>query len=332
MIKTNTSFMRRDALRHLGGLALIAGAAGRALAQGATSKPIRIISAYGAGLGPDGTVRMLAEKLSSQTGQPVVVDARPGGNGLVAINALKQAPADGYTLLFVSNAHLTINPHLFSSPTYKVDAFLEPVSTTYRAPFYIAVAAGSPFRSLAQMVAQAKADPGRLMYSVPYIGSPPHLGGALLEHLTGTKMLAIPYKDAQLMTSVMTGEVDFTIGTLGSLAPLVKGGKLRLLAIAQPTRSRVEPDVPTAEESGGPKELVVQSWVGLVALKGAPADVLRRVNEEVRRALASPEITERYVAAGYSPAGSTPAEFAQLIKQDDKFYADLIKRIGMKTE
>lgn len=332
MIKDSTSCMRRDAMRHLGGLALIFGAAGRAMAQGTVAKPMRIISAYGAGLGPDGTVRMLAERLSSQTGQPVVVDSRPGGNGLVAMNALKQAPADGYTLLFVSNAHLTINPHLFSSSAYKLDALVEPVSTTYRAPFYIAVASGSPYKSLAQMVAQAKAAPGRLSYSVPYIGSPPHLGGALLEHLTGTQMNAIPYKDAQLMVSVATGEVDFTIATLGSLAPLVKGGRLRLLAIAQPTRSRAEPDVPTAEESGGPKEFVVQSWVGLVALKGAPTDVLRRISEEVRRALASPEVVERYAAAGYLPAGSTPAEFAQLIRQDDKFYADLIKRIGMKTE
>ena len=332
MIKNNASFMRRDALRRLGGFALAMGAAGHSLAQGTLAKPVRIVSPYGAGLGPDGTMRLLAEKLSSQTGRQVVVDSRPGGNGLVAVNVLKQAPADGSTLLFVSNAHLTINPHLFSSSAYKLEGVLEPVSTTYRAPFYVAVGTGSPYKSLAQMVAQAKATPGRLSYSVPYIGSPPHLGGALLEHLTGTQMIPIPYKDAQLMTAVATGEVDFTIATLGSLAPLVKGGRLRLLAIAQPIRSRAEPDVPTAAESGGPKDLVVQSWVGLVALKGTPADVLRRVSEEVRRALASPEIIERYAAAGYSPAGSTPAEFAQLIKQDDKFYAGLIKRIGMKTE
>jgi tripartite-type tricarboxylate transporter receptor subunit TctC len=332
MTTTNKSFMRRDALRRLGGLALAFGAAGRSMAQSKVDRPIRIISAYGAGLGPDGSVRWLADKLASQTGKAVLVDSRPGGNGLVAMNALMQAPADGYTLLFLGNAHLTINPHLFTSSAYKLSELLEPVSTTYQAPFYIAVSATSPFKSIAQMMAQAKAAPDRLSYSVPYIGSPPHLGGALLEYLTGTKMLAVPYKDAQLMTAVVTGEVDFTMGTLGSLAPLAKGGKLRLLAIAQPTRSRGEPDVPTVEESGGPKELVVQSWVGLVALKGTPSEMVRRVNEEVRRALASPEITERYATAGYLPFGKTPTEFTQLIKRDDKFYADLIKRIGMKPE
>jgi tripartite-type tricarboxylate transporter receptor subunit TctC len=325
---------RRDAARRLAACAVFLGAsqASRAQAQTALTKPIRIISPFAPGIGPDNTIRVLAEKISAQIGQPIVIDSKPGGSGVIAMNALKQAPADGYTLLLLTNAHLAINPHLFTAAAYKVEGLLEPVSTMYRAPFYIAIPAAGPHKSVGQLVAHAKAAPGRVTYSVPYMGSPPHLGGALLEYLTGTRMIPIAYKDQQLVTAVATGEVDFTLATLSTLKPLVQAGKLRLLAIVQPSRSLTEPDVPTAQESGAPKDWIVQSWGGLVAPKGAPADVLRRISEEMRRALASPDIVERFRTAGQLPVGSTPAQMADLIRQDDKFYAGLIKRIDMKPE
>jgi len=325
---------RRAAAGRIAASAVLLATAGTARAQspGAFTRPIRVISPFAPGIGPDNTMRVLAEKISAQIGQQVVVDSRPGGSGVIAMNALKQAAPDGYTLLLLSNAHLAINPHLFTAAAYKVEGVLEPVSTMYRAPFYIAVSATGPHKSLGQLIAHAKAAPGRVTYSVPYMGSPPHLGGALLEYLTGTRMIPVAYKDNQMVTSVAAGEVDFTLATLSTLSPLVKAGRLRLLAIAQPNRSSTEPDVPTAEESGGPKNWTVQSWGGLVAPKGAPADILRRISEEMRRALAAPDVVERFQTAGQLPAGSTPAQMGDLIRQDDKFYAALIKRIGMKPE
>jgi tripartite-type tricarboxylate transporter receptor subunit TctC len=325
---------RRDAAGRLAACAVLLAAAGtsRAQAQAAFTRPIRVISPFAPGIGPDNTMRVLAEKISAQIGQQVVIDSRPGGNGVIAMNALKQAAADGYTLLLLSNAHLAINPHLFTSAAYKVEGVLEPVSTMYRAPFYVAVSATGPHKSLGQLIAHAKAAPGRVTYSVPYMGSPPHLGGALLEYLTGTRMIPVAYKDNQMVTSVAAGEVDFTLATLSTLSPLVKAGKLRLLVIAQQNRSSTEPDIPTAEESGGPRNWIVQSWGGLVAPKGAPADILRRISDEMRRALASPDVVDRFQAAGQLPVGSTPAQMADLIRQDDQFYASLIKRIGMKPE
>lgn len=327
-------FTRRAAAGRLAACAVLLATAGTSRAQApvAFSKPIRVISPFAPGIGPDTTMRVLAEKISAQIGQQVVIDSRPGGSGVIALNVLKQAPADGYTLLLLTNAHLAINPHLFTSAAYKVEGVLEPVSTMYRAPFYIAVAASGPHKSLGQLIEHAKAAPGRVTYSVPYMGSPPHLGGALLEYLTGSRMMPIAYKDQQLTTAVATGEVDFTLATLGTLNPLVKAGKLRLLAITQPGRSPTEPDIPTAQEAGGPQDWVVQAWGGLLAPKGAPADVLRRISEEMRRALASPDVAERFRTAGQSATGSTPAQLADLIRQEDKFYASLIKRIDMKPE
>ncbi|UUZ71159.1 tripartite tricarboxylate transporter substrate binding protein [Polaromonas sp. P1(28)-8] len=301
-------------------------------AQAFPSKPIRVISAFAAGMGPDVAMRSLADKMSRQLGQPVGIEPRPGGNGFIATNALKQSPADGYTLLLVSNAHLSLNPHLFREVPYNVETDFDPVSTIYHAPFFIATSATSPYQNLAQLLAAAKSEPNRVTYSIPYIGSPPHLGGAFFEHLTGTKILAIPYKDVQVTSSVAAGEIDFTMATLGSFNALLKGGRLKLLAIAQPARLKSEPNVPTVEEAGGPKGLTVESWVGLVAPRGTPPDIVRRLQEEMSRALVAPDLVERYHDAGLVAKSATPAEMASLIRTDGKFYSKLIKQIGMTVE
>lgn len=316
----------------LSAIILVASAAS-VQAQSFPSKPIRVISAFPAGLGPDTTMRILAEKLTKQLGQPVVIDSRPGGNGFIATNALKQSAPDGYTLLLLSNAHTSINPYLFKNVPYNVEADFDPVSTIYRAPFFIVSGANGPYQTLAQLITAAKTAPDKVSYGIPYAGSPPHLGAATFEHLTQSKMLAVPFKDGgQLGTSVASGEVDFTILTLGSINALVKAGKLKMLAIAAPTRLKTEAGVPTVEEAGGPKGLTIDSWVGLVAPHGTPPDVIRKLNEEIGRALATPDLVERYTVGGVVASGATPAEMAKIIQQDGKVNADLIKLIGMKVE
>ena len=313
--------------------AALAGAATGVLAQGYPAKPIRIISAFPTGISPDTAMRIAADKLTGQFKQGVIVEPRPGGNGFIAIGAAKQAPADGHTLLLISNAHAAINPNLFASVPYDMEADFVPVSTIYRAPFFLAVSANGPFQTLPQLIAAAKASPERITYSTPYVGSPPHLAGATLAHLTDTSMLAVHFKEgAQIYSSVANGDVHFTIATLGTLAPLARAGKLKILAIAAPARIPSEPGIPTVAEAGGPRDLHVESWLGLVAPRGTPSEIVRRLNESLVKALAEPDVAERFRGQGLVPTSAAPEEMARLIREDGKRTRDLIKRIGIKAE
>ena len=331
----NTSASTRFVGRFIGCLVgvLLTLTAGQTSAQTFPSRPIRVISPYPAGLSPDVAMRVLADKLSRRLGQQVFIDARPGGNGFIAINGFKQAPADGHTLLLVGNAHLTMNPYLLKKLPYDAEKDFDAVSTIYRAHFFIAASASSPYQDMSQLVSKAKSAPGRLTYSIPYVGSPPHFGGAVLAHLSDTKMMAVPYKDGgQLGIAVATGEVDFTVLTLGSLNPLVKAGKLKVIAVAAPSRSIVAPNVPTVEEAGGPRGVTVESWVGLVALRGTPPDLVKKLNEEIARALAEPDLISHYAADGVAATAMTPTAMTQMIRADLKTNATLLPQLGMQAE
>lgn len=331
----NTSASTRFVGRFIGCLVgvLLTLIADQTSAQTFPSRPIRVISPYPAGLSPDVAMRVLADKLSRRLGQQVFIDARPGGNGFIAINGFKQAPADGHTLLLVGNAHLTMNPYLLKKLPYDAEKDFDAVSTIYRAHFFIAASASSPYQDMSQLVSKAKSAPGRLTYSIPYVGSPPHFGGALLAHLSDTKMMAVPYKDGgQLGIAVATGEVDFTVLTLGSLNPLVKAGKLKVIAVAAPSRSIVAPNVPTVEEAGGPRGVTVESWVGLVALRGTPPDLVKKLNEEIARALAEPDLISHYAADGVAATAMTPTAMTQMIRADLKTNATLLPQLGMQAE
>ena len=331
----NTSASTRFVGRFIGCLVgvLLTLIADQTSAQTFPSRPIRVISPYPAGLSPDVAMRVLADKLSRRLGQQVFIDARPGGNGFIAINGFKQAPADGHTLLLVGNAHLTMNPYLLKKLPYDAEKDFDAVSTIYRAHFFIAASASSPYQDMSQLVSKAKSAPGRLTYSIPYVGSPPHFGGALLAHLSDTTMLAVPYKDGgQLGIAVATGEVDFTVLTLGSLNPLVKAGKLKVIAVAAPSRSIVAPNVPTVEEAGGPRGVTVESWVGLVALRGTPPDLVKKLNEEIARALAEPDLISHYAADGVAATAMTPTAMTQMIRADLKTNAKLLPQLGMLAE
>lgn len=331
----NTSASTRFVGRFIGclGGVLLTLIADQTSAQTFPSRPIRVISPYPAGLSPDVAMRVLADKLSRRLGQQVFIDARPGGNGFIAINGFKQAPADGHTLLLVGNAHLTMNPYLLKKLPYDAEKDFDAVSTIYRAHFFIAASASSPYQDMSQLVSKAKSAPGRLTYSIPYVGSPPHFGGALLAHLSDTTMMAVPYKDGgQLGIAVATGEVDFTVLTLGSLNPLVKAGKLKVIAVAAPSRSIVAPNVPTVEEAGGPRGVTVESWVGLVALRGTPPDLVKKLNEEIARALAEPDLIRHYAADGVAATAMTPTAMTQMIRADLKTNATLLPQLGMQAE
>jgi tripartite-type tricarboxylate transporter receptor subunit TctC len=315
----------------LAALAMLAASA--ACAQSFPSKPVRIMSVFAAGLSPDIYLRVVADKLGRYWGQQVIVEPRPGGNGLVGINALKKAVPDGHELLLLGNVHLTMNPLLVKTPQYDAENDFVPVTYIAQAPFFMYVAGNSPYRSVADIVAAAKKDPEKIIYSTPYSGSPPHLGGAVLALQTGTKMLAVHFKEgSQINTAVVNGDVAFTITTAGSAAPMVKSGHLRTLALAAPQRSPDAPEVPTVEESGGPKGFEVEAWASLVAPRGTPIEVANRIAADIARALAEPDVRERYKALGVLPASTTPADMTRRIRTALKSNAEIVQRLGITAE
>ena len=302
-------------------------------AQTYPAKLVRIVSPYPTGITPDTAARLVADRLSKSWGQQVVVEPRPGANGFIAIGAAKKAAADGHELLLVGNAHLTINPHVFKSIPYDPEGDFLPVSLIYRAPFFLVVAADGPYRSIQDLVAAARARPDTVTYSTPYVGSPPHLGGAMLAALTDTKMQAVHFKEGPaIYTSVANGDVAFSVATSGSAGPLVRAGRLKLLALAAPERLASQPDVPTVKEAGGPAGYEVEAWVGLVAPRGTPPEIVRRIGADVASALADPEVRERYRNLGIQPVASSSGEMLDLIRADLGRTGDIVKRAGMQPE
>lgn len=318
------------------GMALVAALAFAgevALAQPYPSKTVRIDSPFSAGAGPVTFTRVLADKLSRQWGQPVIVEPKPGGSGFLAIDALKSAPADGHELLIASNAHVAINPALYSKLPYDPDKDLIPVAMFYRTPFFIVVSASGPYQSVPALIAAAKANPETVSYGSSYVGSPSHLGSAEFEYRTGTKMIHVPFRDqSQMYVSIANGDVGWAFSTLGSALPLIQAGKIKILAIAAKERSKSLPDVPTVEEAGGPAGLQVDSWLGLMGPRGVSQEVVRKLNADVNRQLADPEVIEQMKRLGFEPAPGTPERFAQIIADDAKKYAELVRRTGAKAD
>src|SRR2546428_1221404 len=249
-----------------------------ALAQGFPSRAIKIVTPYSTGIGPDLYARALGELLQKEWGQPVIVEAKPGGNGFIAVEQVKKAPADGHELLVLANSHLTINPSLFKNVPYDPINDLTPIAGLYRAYFFVAVKSDGPYQTIRELIAGAKANPGKLSYGTPYVGSPSHLGSAIFEHETGTQMIHVPFKDTlQIFTSIPNGEVTWAVATASSTAPMVKAGRVKLIAVAASKRLASHPDVPTVEEAGGPKDFEVEAWLLLLGPRGMAPELARKI-------------------------------------------------------
>ncbi len=304
-----------------------------ASAQQFPARVVKISTPYSAGIGPDLFMRSLAEILQKEWGQGVVVEARPGGNGFIAIEAVKKATPDGHELLVLANSHLTINPVLFKNAPYDPVTDLVPIVGLYRAPFFVAVAANGPYQSVRELIAGAKANPGRLSYGTPYVGSPSHLGNAIFEHQTGTQMIHVPFKDTlQIFTSIANGDVTWAIATAASTAPMVKAGRVKLIAVAAKSRLATHPEVPTVEEAGGPKEFVVEAWLALLGPRGMSPEVVRKLNADVQKALAVPEMRKRFENLGFEPYSAAPDQISATIRAELKANEEVIRRVGAKAD
>lgn len=301
-------------------------------AQSFPTQTVRIISPFPTGSGPDVVARLVAEKLTASWKQSVVVDSRPGGNGFLAIGAAKQAAPTGYNLLLADVGHLAISPSLFKKLPYDPKNDFIPVGGVFKTSFFIVVGANSPIHTAKDLIAAA-ATPGKITYGSTSVGSPPHLGAAQLEAASGTRMTHVPYKEtSQLNMAVSTGEVDWAMGSLAASGPLLKAGKVRFIAIADGTRSASLPDLPTLEESGGPKGVKARSWVALMAPKGTPAAVISALNQSLNDVLKQPEISEKFMNFGFVPDPMTPSALGNLIDSDTVGYAIMVKRTGASAD
>ena len=302
-------------------------------AEAYPAKPVTLVSAFAAGSGPDAVLRLVSDKLGKAWNQRVLVDNRPGGGGFIAIEAVKRAPADGYTLLQLDSEHLAALPHLYKARGFDTLKTFEPVAVLFRTPFMVAVAADSKWKTMADLVAAAKANPERVTFGSWGVGSPGHLGAEQLELATGTAMQHVPFREvSQLFTSVAVGDVAWSFGSLPSSQGPYKAGKLRYLAVAAAKRIPQLPEVPTVAEAGGPAGLEVNSFVVLLAPRGLAADVRNKIDADVRKAVAEADIQARFQTFAFETLPWSPDEIVRQAEAKSRIYADLVKRKSISLD
>jgi tripartite-type tricarboxylate transporter receptor subunit TctC len=310
----------------LAGALMVATLAASAAAQAFPSKPVRTVLPYSAGSGPDAVMRQVGEKLTKGWGHQLVVDNKPGANGWIAIGEAKRAAPDGYTLMAVDNTHVTLQPHLYRQLPFDPVRDFEPVAPLYSTYFFIVVAADSPWKSVADLMAAAKVKKGELTYGTWGMGSVGHIGTSMLEAATGAQMTHVPFKELpQLYTAVATGEVAWAFGTAATAGPLYRAKKVKFLALAAPKRLAGFADVPTVSEAGGPANFELKTWVALYAPKGTPKAVVDSVNASVAKALAEPDVQERFASFGFEPWVASPVELAKTAEADTRRFAEVVK-------
>ena len=301
-------------------------------AQTFPTKTVRITAPYSPGSAPYTFTRIVGDKLAKAWSQPVVVESKSGASGFIAIEAVKNAAPDGHELIVVSDAHVAINPSLYKKLPYDPQRDLVPVAMFYHTPFYVAVQANGPYADVGALVAAARAKPGEVTYGSSYVGSPSHLGAAAFESVTGTRMVHVPYKDqSQMYVGIANGDIGWAFTTLGSALPLMQAGRIKLIAVAADKRTRAQPSVPTIVEAGGP-DLGVGSWLAVMAPRGTPPEVVRKINADINRALADPDVVAALNNFGFDGAAGTPEQFGEEIRADVRKYADLVKRTGATAD
>ena len=311
---------------------VLALAAPLALAQAYPVKPIRLIVPFGPGSTVDIMARALAGPLFEQMQQPIVVENRAGAGGSVGVDAIAKAPKDGYTVGIGTTGPLAINPALQSRMPFDTLADLAPVSLIATGPNAVLINPGVPVRSVKDLVAYGKAHPDELNFASAGVGSTNHLAGELFKSVAGVQMVHVPYKgNAEALADLMSGRVQVLFSGLPPVMAQVQAGKVRVLAIAGPSRAASLPDVPTVADAGLPGAEVLV-WYGLLAPAGTPREVIARLNAEVVKAMARAEIRARFLEAGSDPASSTPEEFSRMIRADLAKWKQVISTANIKVE
>ena len=322
--------MLRRALLALTGAGALAST--KARAQAWPDKPIRLIIPYTPGGGADGAARLIAAQLGKALGQTVIVDSRPGGNTTIAGIAVARAPADGYTLLMTGGSTMSVLPLMSDKLPFDPVADLAPVGMVSRFPFILAVSATLDVKTLAEVLALARARPGELPYASNGSGGMVHLGMELMAYSAQVKLNHVPYKGfAPALPDVITGRTPLMMADWAPIAAQLKSGALRPLAVTSARRWPSLPDVPTVAEQGFPG-YEMEIWFGLYAPARTPAAVVTRINDELRKWLATAEAREAFAAIGHEPAPSTPDEVRQRVAAEQKLFGPAIKAANIKTE
>jgi tripartite-type tricarboxylate transporter receptor subunit TctC len=294
------------------------------------NRPVKILVGFTPGTAPDLAARILADRFSDVWGTPFVVENVPGAGSNVATDRVAKAAADGTTLLMGGNPSLVINPSLYDKLPFDPVKDFAPISQVFIAANVLAVPLSSPVNSVAELVALAKAQPGKLSYAHAGVGTSQHLGAELFKTMAQLDIAAVPYRGSTaLMPDLLAGRVDLSFANIVNVLPLVREGKLRALAITSRKRSALAPELATMAESGFPGFEAVP-WFGLLAPSGTPQDVLDKLHKETVKTLAMPEVRKKFEDLGLEPVGNTPAEFAAIIKKETPEWAKVIKDAGIK--
>ena len=295
------------------------------------SHPLRMIVPYSPGGNADIMARLVAQQLARNVGQQVVVDNRPGANGIIGTELAVKAAPDGYTVVLVASS-LATNPQLVKQLPYDTLRDLAPVSMVGSTPLILAAYPGLPAGSVKELVALAKARPGQLNYATSGHGSPANLAGALLNFMTGVDIVHVAYKGtAQAATDLLGGHVQLAYPSMTAVLPHVKSGKLKAIAMTGLKRSPLAPDVPTVSESGVPG-YQASIWNGILAPSATPRPVLAKLNAELVRVLSAADSQERFAAAGADIAHSTPEEFRAFVIAEQVKWAKVIREAGIRVE
>jgi tripartite-type tricarboxylate transporter receptor subunit TctC len=304
---------------------LVSGISATAFAQTFPTKPVRIVIGFPAGGAIDLVGRIIAPKLSDALGQPVVVDNRPGANGALGLDAVAKAAPDGHTMFLGTLGNLSINPSLYPNPQLNIDKQFTPLMLLTSVSFVLYANPSLPVNSVAELVTYGKANPDKLNYSSSGKGGLPHLAGELFSSAVGVKMTHVAYKgSAPSINDVMGGQVQFTFESAAIGLQHLKTGRLRALATTGLKRSAFLPNVPTVAETLPGFEVV--NWFGLVLPAGTPREVITRLNTEITKVLALPEVREKLIAQGTDPVGGTPEAFGAFIQSETSKWARIIRQ------
>jgi tripartite-type tricarboxylate transporter receptor subunit TctC len=320
-------------IRHIAACALALAVSASAFAQdGYPAKPIKLIVPFPPAGGTDVLSRALAQSITNSTKWVFVIDNRPGAGGNIGLDAAAKSPPDGYNIAMGQTANLAVNPALYASMPFDPLKDFEPIALVSSQPLILVVNVSSPYKSLKDVVEAAKAKPGQLNMGSPGSGTIGHVGGELFQRRAGVKFAHIPYKGAgPAVTDLMGGSLDLYFGNSQSVDALVKGGRLRAVAVTSPKRLKNLPDVPTIAESGYPG-FEAATWSGLVAPKGTPKAIVDRLNAETNKALKNPEMMAKLESDGSEGRGGSPQQFADFIKAENAKWGAVIKEAGIKLE
>jgi tripartite-type tricarboxylate transporter receptor subunit TctC len=320
---------RRNFLHLAAGAAALPAVSRVAWAQAYPTRPVRLIEGFGAGSAPDVLARLIGQSLSEQLGQSFVVENRSGANSNIATDAVARASPDGYTLLLITSAN-AINATLYDKLNYNFIRDIVPIASIVRVPLVMEVHPSVPARTVAEFIAYAKANPGKINMASAATGGLTHVAGELFKMMAGVDLFHVPYRGAQVFPALLAGEAQVYVGPLLSSIGYVRAGNLRALAVTTTTRSPVLPDIPALSETLPGYE--ASTWYGIGAPKNTPAEIIKRLNTQVNASLADANFQARLANLGATVLPGSPADFAKLIADETEKWGKVIRTAGIKAE